>query len=219
MEGGFMIRLDPTGIDVYVTAELSFGIGDAQITYGEATGVLIVKTGIGGGIPGVAGYLKVSSTADIGLPNLGELFSATGEITVMFNTTLRDQLFEIPESFHGLLEPDDPRTIEIYAAAPGLDGQRDLLAAPEIYFQATIAAELRLANTITLTGFIQIEAAAALADGTGRFNIVGAVGTEIEHLGALTGTLNFTMFVGVKTGIVGRVQLALDVNGIPGVEL
>ena len=34
----------------------------------------------------------------------------------------------------------------------------------------------------------------------------------------MSGMINLTMFVGVKTGVVGRVQLSLNVNGIPGVE-
>jgi len=41
------------------------------------------------------------------------------------------------------------------------------------------------------------------------------VSTQIDFLGTLSGTLNFTVYVGQKTGVVGRVQLALDVNGIP----
>ena len=36
------------------------------------------------------------------------LFSASGSVTVMFNTTLQEQSFVIPDSFLPLLEPGDP---------------------------------------------------------------------------------------------------------------
>ena len=102
------------------------------------------------------------------------------------------------------------------------DGTEDLSATPAVYFSTTIFAQITLLDTVTLAGFVQIEAAVE-ANGQGYFEVTGAVTTEVEHLGALSGTLNFKLYAGVapgtKVGMAGRVQLALDVNGIPGVEV
>ena len=104
-----------------MTAETSFGIGDAQITYSRVTGLLIIST------DGVAGMLQVSAGGSIGLPNVGNLFSVTGTVSIMFNTTLKEKTFVIPDAFLPLLNPGDPTSITIFAAAPGLDGKRNPL--------------------------------------------------------------------------------------------
>ncbi len=54
---------------------------------------------------GVAGSMTVSQGGGIGLPGLGTLFSATGSTTLMFNTTLRDVTFTIPDEFLDKLRP------------------------------------------------------------------------------------------------------------------
>ncbi len=211
MEGGFLISINPNRVDIFVTAELSFGLGDSQITYGEVLGVVIIRTGLDGANPGVAGFLKVGSSADVGLPGVGDIFSASGEVTVMFNTTLQEQVFVIPESFQPLLEDDGISEITIFAAAPGIDGTQNPRAPPggEIYFTATISVKLNILDAIILEGYIQISAAVSPDEGTARFSVVGAVTTELEFIGALSGTLNLTVFIGVKTGVVGRIQLAV----------
>ena len=218
LQGGFYLSINPTRFQIYATAELSFGIGDAQVVYAQASGLLVVVTGLGSGEnPGVAGRLKVSQSAGIGLPDVGDLFSASGTVSVMFNTTFQDQSFRIPDAFLPLLHPGEPTTIEIYASQPKLDGTRDPNGTPEVYIVASIQAELNIGNVLTLTGFIQI---AAAGNGTGgRLEITGAVSTSIRFLGTLTGTLNLNVYVGAETGIVGRVFLSLSANQIPGVSL
>ena len=222
MTGGFFLTLDPTTIQIYETASLSFGVGDAQVVLGQTTGLVIVKTGLDGQIPGVAGMLSTGQSRDLGLPGIGNLFKASGSTTIMFNTTLRDQVFQIPDSFLPLLNPGDPTSITIFASAPGLDGKRRANAPPggEIYIVATIQANIAIGGVLTLDGFIQIEAAIDPATGF-RLKITGAVGTQIPFLGSLAGTLNFTVFIGdaEHTGIVGRVFLTLNSNSIPGVQL
>ncbi|HEY3484830.1 MAG TPA: calcium-binding protein, partial [Ilumatobacteraceae bacterium] len=211
LQGGFVLKIDPTEMVIFATAELSFGIGDAQLTYASATGLFILKTGEDGSNPGVAGYLKVAQSAGLGLPAVGSLFSASGSIVVMFNTTFEDQSFVVPESFAPLVEAGLPARFDIFKSAPGLDGQFDPAGDPdgEVYVVAVIQAELQI-GPITLTGFIRIEAA---ADGEGgRFELTGAVSTEIDFIGALSGTINLNIYVGAKTGVVGRVQLSLDVD-------
>src|SRR6185369_6855755 len=75
LNGGFYMRIDPTQFTIYETAELSFGIGSAQITYSKSTGVFIIQTGVGAGQnAGVAGYFKIGASAGIGLPDIGTLF-------------------------------------------------------------------------------------------------------------------------------------------------
>ena len=58
---------------MYVTAELSFGVGDAQLTYGQATGLLVI-TGPDGAIAGIA--IKVGAGGGIGLPDARHACSA-----------------------------------------------------------------------------------------------------------------------------------------------
>ena len=96
LSGGFVLSINPNEFILFATASISFGIGDAQLTYASATGLLIARTGNDGRAPGIAGYLKVSQSAGIGLPEVGSLFHVSGTITVMFNTTREDQVFEMP---------------------------------------------------------------------------------------------------------------------------
>jgi hypothetical protein len=220
MEGGFYLNISPAKFEIFAMAELSFGVGDAQITYGKTTGLIVVATGLEPGRNfGVAGFLTVSASAGIGLPDVGDLFRASGSVTVMFNTTLQDQVFVIPDAFLPLINEGDPTTIEIFASAPGLDGMRNPNAPPggEVYLVASIQAELSIGGVLSLTGFIRIEAAVS-AQGF-RLEITGAISTEIAYLGSLTGTLNLNVFVGPRPGIVGRVFLSLAVNDIPAVNL
>ena len=227
LQGGFFLSINPERFELYVTAELSFGIGDTQVTYGKATGLLIIETGEAEGRnPGVAGLLKASASAALGLPSLGSLFSIQGCVQVMFNTTLQDQSFKIPSAFLPLLGPGDPTVIEIYASAPGLDGMRNpnAPASGEVYVVASIQAEITIGGVITLTGFVQVEFAAGPASGAGgtpgaRLKLTGLLSTEIAFLGSLSATLNLNLFIGPNPGVVGRVLLTLASNSLPGVAL
>ena len=218
LNGGFFLHIDPSAFELYETAELSFGVGPAQIVYGSTTGLLEIITGIGtGATPGVAGFFQVSKSAGVGLPNVGTLFQATGTVSVMFNTTFQDQSFKIPDAFLPLLNPGDPTTIPIFAAPPKLDGSKDPNGVPSVYIVATVQAHLNIGGVLTLDGFLQI---AAGGNGDGAFlKVTGAVGTTIGFLGSLEGTLNFNVYLGANPGVVGRVFLTLNVNGIPGVAL
>ena len=76
MQGGFVDQHRPgDASQLFATASLSFGIGDAQVTYGSATGLIVIRTGLDGANAGVAGMLSVSRSAGVGLPNIGSLFS------------------------------------------------------------------------------------------------------------------------------------------------
>ncbi len=218
LQGGFFLSIDPAKIQIYATAELSFGLGDAQLTYGAATGLIVVSTGLEAGRnPGVAGYLTVGASAGLGLPGVGSLFQVKGSVSVMFNTTLQDQTFKIPDSFLPLLKPGEPTTITIFAAAPGLDGKKRPNAPPggEVYVTATIAAEIQI-GPLALNGFIQIQVAAG-SNGV-RLAVTGAVGMQLNPIGSFAGTLNLEITLGPNPSVAGRIHLTLGANGIPGVK-
>ena len=87
----------------------------------------------------------------------------------------------------------------------------------EVYLSVTINAQITIGGALTLNGFVQVQAAAG-SNGL-RLQITGAVGTTIPFLGALSGQLSFTVFLGPNPGVVGRVFLSLDSSQIPGVQL
>ena len=223
LNGALFLSINPYTFEIYATASLQYGVGAATVNYGTATGLLIVQTGLAPGMnPGVAGYLSIGAGASIGLPDVGSLFSITGTVTVMFNTTLQQQQFTVPNAFLPLLTAGQPSTITIYGSAPGPNGapNPNAPAGGQIYVAANINAQITIGGVITLTGFIQIEVAAGSSGG--ELSITGAVGTSIANLGSLTGQLSLTMFIGSTpqtTGIVGRVFLTLSSSGIPGVAL
>ena len=225
LSGGFYLSINPGGLTVYATASLSYGVGPAQLTYGQATGLIIIQTGLTPGTnPGVAGYLTVGAGANLGLPGVGSLFSISGTVSVMFNTTLQDQAFKIPDAFLPLLKPGDPTTITIYGSAPGLGGGRNpnAPAGGQVYVTASIQAQITIGGALTLNGFVQISAAVD-PQGNAVLQIVGAVGTQIPYLGSLSGQLNFSYYLSAtdpsQNGVVGRVFLTLDASKIPGVSL
>ena len=138
---------------------------------------------------------------------------------------MREQAFEIPDAFLDLLPEGAPTTIEIFDAAPDLEGGRSSAAGvnPAIYITASIQGAITLFDTITLSGFIGFTASVDLT-GNAYIQIVGAVSTKIDYVGALSGSLDlrfYTNYGGSQgPGIIGRVQLAIaDGGAIPGVSL
>jgi Ca2+-binding RTX toxin-like protein len=225
LNGGFFIKLSPEKFEMFATAELSFGIGSARVTYAEARGLLVVVFQPTEGVIGVAGTFSIGASAGLGLPNIGNVFEVSGSVSVMFNTTLAKQTFEMPDSFLPLLRDGEPRSLTIFAATPNLDGTENAAASPTPFIVATVQAELRIQGFITLTGFLQIS-----ADVSG-VKVTGAVGGDMPFLGALSGTVNFNAYTddplptgdpnrqpGVP-GVVGRIALTFRANRIPGLAL
>ena len=147
---------------MYLTGELSFGSGDARLIYGAATGLLLMSTDTSdGGIPGVAGSFTVSSGGGIGLPNMGTLFSATGSVSIMFNTTLRGPALQDPRRVPAAAAPgraDRDRHLRL-GPRPRRPAPPDAPAGGEIYVKATIQAQLTIGGVLTLNGFIGLTAA------------------------------------------------------------
>jgi hypothetical protein len=222
-QGGFFLAfagLPTPSLVMYVTGEVSYGSGSARLTYGSATAVLFVDTDVAGRDVGIAGSITVSTGGGIGLPDV-PLFSATGTVSLMVNTTLHEKTFVIPADFLPLLHPGDPTSITVYASPPGLDGRPVLGAAPAVYVKATIQAQLTIGGVLNLNGYIGITLATDTT-GTTYFIVDGALGGTIPFLGAVTAAVNLAVYINVldasKTGIVGRVQLTLGANSIPGIS-
>ena len=152
--------------------------------------------------------LTVSAGGGIGLPDVGNLFSASGTVSVMFNTTLTRQDLPDPGRFLPLLRPGDPRRSPSTRAAPGLDGQRNpsAPAGGEIYVKATIQAQLSIGGVLNLERLHRDHRSGRPA-GAAYFRVDGAVGTTVAFIGTLTGAINLAVYVGAKTGVVGRIQL------------
>jgi hypothetical protein len=231
--GGFFLRITPDRFEIFVTAFASVPILGLS---GEATGLLIIDASLSGpGNPGVALMLNLRLGVGVPPPNApaddrssvsnlgnGSIFRLTGEVLLMLNTTRRDQIFRIPDSFLPLLPPGAPTTIEIFDNSPGLDGERSTPAGqnPNFYVTANIQGSITLFDAITLSGFIGFTAS------TGQVRISGAVSTNIQYIGSLSGSLDLIFFIngaGSGTsgpGVVGRVRLAItDGGAIPGVVL
>ena len=230
LTGGFFLRITPQRFEVFVTAFASIPV--LGLT-GQATGLLIIDASTAGpGIPGVALMLNVELSVGVPPPNApaddrgsvsdignGRIFRLTGEVLVMLNTTKRDQNFRIPDSFLPLLPAGAPPTITIFDNAPKLNGERSTEpgAQRNIYITANIQGSITLFDAITLSGFIGFTAS------EGQVRISGAVSTNIQYIGSLSGSIDLIFFIdrnGNGPGVVGRVTLAIaDGGAIPGVVL
>ena len=193
---------------------------------GKAVGLLIIDGDTSSpGLPGIALMLNVELTLGASPDGAGGsdqasaldgIFELRGSVVVTLNTTLREQVFEIPQSFLDLLPDDAPTTVTVYASAPEIDGSKREDAAPEFYVSANIQGSIILFDTLTLTGFISFTAATDI-DGNAFVRIAGAVQVNIEVLGALSGSLDlqfFTNLDGQGPGIIGRVQLVRTTDGL-----
>ena len=122
--------------------------------------------------------------------------------------------------FVPILPAGAPTTITIYGAQPGLDGQPQTGSPPGVYLQATVQAQITIGGVLTLNGFIQITAGEYTPAGTNQTPVadlvlVGAVGTTIPFLGALSGEIDLTVSSARIPGVVGQAMLALALQPDP----
>ncbi|MCK4537152.1 MAG: hypothetical protein KAT93_09065, partial [Desulfuromonadales bacterium] len=230
--GGFYLGITPQRFELFVSAYARIPVLGLS---GDAVGLIIIDGRFEGpGIPGIAMMLDVELTfgatpdaPDDGRDDIDQsifdgIFELRGKVTLTLNTTLREQVFEIPDSFLALMPDDAATVVTIFDAAPAIDGSRSSEAGvdPAIYISANIQGSIVLFDTITLTGFLAFTASVDTS-GNAFVRITGAVSTKIEYLGALSGGLDlmlFTDFDGAGPGILGRIQLAIADGGmIPGV--
>jgi hypothetical protein len=86
-----------------------------------------------------------------------------------------------------------------------------------------IQGSLTLFNTLTMSGFVSF-AAGVDSSGAATIRITGAVSTQIQYLGALSGSIDLTFstnyhkddvaHTALGPGIIGRITLALQAGGI-----
>ena len=217
------MKLSEEGFEFFITA-------DAQMPplglRGRLTGLLILKFTPTDdddvlSIPGLAGLFELELSAEGPAELAGiEGFSFQGRVRVMINTTLAEQVFEVPESFLAVLPSDFPPQLKIFESAPSIDGEAE--ADPDsdgsVYFAALIAGSINLFDVITLSGQINITVA------SDRREIAGAVSTNVQYIGSLSGSIQLIAFMPTVANpiprVVGRATLSLaDGGAIPGVEL
>ncbi|CAB5140735.1 diguanylate cyclase/phosphodiesterase (GGDEF & EAL domains) with PAS/PAC sensor(s), partial [Olavius algarvensis associated proteobacterium Delta 3] len=245
LTGAFYLNIEPGRFEIFARAyakivELSFE--------GDATGLLVVVNPAANSNDnaGIAALLKLEISTDAvsdddrpdddrgALSNIGGVFSFKGSVQVMFNTTKQRQTFKIPKSFLEFLPKGDPTEITIFESLPNEKGDAPKNSnSSSIYISARIMGSITLFDKITLSGFVGIDAETGIMTLGAKevvysfLRIRGAVSTNIDNLGSLTGSLDFSFFSDnpatedvVDPGIVGRASLSIVAGGIiPGVSL
>jgi hypothetical protein len=164
--GGFYLRITPDRFEIFVQAEAEIPVLGLN---GEAVGLIIIDGRLPNatlpGLPGLAMMLNLklslgaSNPGDDDTSALDGIFELRGSVVVSMNTTLREQVFEIPQSFLDLLPDDAPTTVTVYAAAPEIDGSKRDGGRPSSTSPPTSRAASTVRYVITLTGFISFTAA------------------------------------------------------------
>ena len=125
MSGGFYLRITSTRFEFFVTAD---GRSVARRCSGRVTGLLIIQTERprqGHRAAGRQQRARASPACSLeitagrrpdgpangGVRDHRRLLPFEGQVQVMFNTTLEEQVFEVPESFLYVLPDDYPTQI------------------------------------------------------------------------------------------------------------
>ncbi len=141
IRGAIQIQISDSGFQFFALARLELGGSSlakvallavdpalALVSSVDVTALFAIETDPtgAGAIPGVAGYLKIS--VSLGTGNLGSGVNGlspnvnfTGSFQLLFNTTLADFSYAIPNQFLPLLDPTDPTTIVVPAGPPQAD--------------------------------------------------------------------------------------------------
>ena len=159
MGGGFYLRITPTRFEFFITADASV---DPLGLHGRITGLLVIQSvksnpnddnGASRASPACSRSRSPPAPAPTspttGLGAITGLFQFTGRVQVMFNTTLEEQVFEVPEAFRNVLPDDYPTEIKIFESAPSIDGttEEDPTSDGGIYLSALIAGSVKLFDT------------------------------------------------------------------------
>ena len=220
-QGGFSINISPEKFELYVTASLSFGYrrraaqlrrGDRPAHHPDRRHAGPQRRASPACSPSAAPRASASRTS-------ARCSRSTARSKVMFNTTRQDQTFTDPGELPAAAQAGRPDTINIFASAPGLDGQRDPNAPPggEIYVQASDRGhdhDRRRHHARPASSGSKRPAAAP----TRAWRSPARSARRSRYIGSLTGTLNLNIYAGAtKTGVVGRIFLARsDAGSHPG---
>ena len=137
IRGAIQIEISNAGFQFFAFAEIDLSGSSlakialiavdpvlAAVTFVNVTALFdIVTQTPAGGIPGVAGYLQISlslGTGNLssGLNGINPNVNFTGSFQLLFNTTLSEIVYDIPNQFLSDLGPTDPTTITIPATPP-----------------------------------------------------------------------------------------------------
>ena len=254
LRGAFFIRITNERFEMFLTATGTIKGGFS----GQLTGLLIAGTYHTGApspggldVPFIAGMLN--ATLDLGsatppanpdvdagsgasghgfdFSTIVNFFEFHGSAKVMFNSSGRDQPFEIPQEILNLMPAGTPSTLTIFGAPPN-----DSLTAPATgatrvstspsRFPARSSSSSRH-PVLTMTGTI------GFTFGTTLVQIKGAVSATIPYIGGVSGSIDFAFFSDYLVpracrtraptsdlGSSGRATLAIGSGGaIPGVKL
>ena len=237
MDGGFLIQITAKQTTFFMTAGGSVVPLDIS---GRMTGLVVIRysdplIGYTDPSPGIAAMFNVE--LGVGVPSTDTSSSrrqqhlrasSPSRAASASRSTRRSsaQTFTVPQAFLSVLPQGFPGTLTICGHTPEIDGTCAATGTPAAYIQAIVSGEITLGNVLTLTGTIGFEAAVG-ANGTAFIRIFGAVSTNIQYLGSLSGSLDLGFYTAAPTdppgtfdpGIIGRVSLALDSSAIPGVSL
>ena len=172
MQGGFYMKVDSVGLDVFAYGSMEFGVDAASLSI-DIVGLFIVRD------QGIAGLLAGAVTLE---GDITAVLQLEGEGLVMFNTTGMEQVFVVPEGFAAYMDPGDPTQYTIFAGMPGLDGSEDPTATPGPYAVVQMEGELTVVNAWVLAGFFRF---AVSGD---RLEISGAFTLDVLELGEVTGS-------------------------------
>ena len=131
-------KLDLTGSSLAKVALIAVNPALAALNFVDVTALFDIETqnpdpaNDPQWIPGLAGYLKIdislgTGNLGTGLNGLSPNVNFTGSFQLLFNTTLADLTYTIPNQFLNLLDPTSPTTIFV----PGTPPQTQLFAVPE----------------------------------------------------------------------------------------
>ncbi len=221
LSGVFLFQADPQGLKIFVNAGLSIGPSGDFFDL-QALGVLIING------DGVAADFEIDLTIggdlSASLSNSGLAISGR----LIMNTTGLRQAVDIPDEYvddlsqiaRDRLQTDLVTGIKSYvveAAAPSLGtlfddsgASTDPLSAPGFYITVAFSAQLRLGGVFDFNGKFGI-----LVTGS-KFEFLIGASLALGPLGQMgaSGSIRID-----STGIVGRVELALDVGGLGTVGL
>ena len=203
LDGGFFFKIDTTGLEAFVTADLVLGPPALQVFDFNATGLLLINN------QGIAAHINVDLTAG-STAQLG--FGLAGQFELDMNTTGAPQSFTIPSQFLSILSPaellrlapTDGKTIDIPAGPPQLGGGDGPASS---YFVISGSSTLELDDPNTHAAVLDIDGTFRLSVTPSEIDLIFSGTSVIPVLGTFSVTGSFIVD---PTGLFGSAQLVLQ---------